>query len=296
MIDWKVSIISGFIQGITEFLPVSSSGHLVVLHNIFKLPAPQLELDIVLHAATAGSIIFVFKKDFIKLLQSNTKMLFSLFTATLPAVVTVILFNKIIETVFLQLKLVGFGFLTTAFFLVFGSIIERKKKEKKKNLTPLEKAAGFGQCLSPYKADGGLKPPSASTVRERGSLTELTPAKAVFIGLAQALAVLPGFSRSGLTISTALAIGISREESVRFSFMLSTIAVCGACIFKIKELGVLNSQISYFNLIVSSLAAFAIGILAIKIVFRVVLSGKWHFFAIYCVLMSIFVFVYRSCL
>jgi len=165
-VTWYISVLSGIIQGLTEFLPVSSSGHLVVLHNFFGMETSRLEFDILLHVGTLVSIVFVFYRDIIEILTSNLKTLGLLIIATLPAVIFVFLFNQHIETAFGGVKYVGAGLLVTALFLTIASLYDKFTKNKRQ--------------------------------------TRFGAGNAFLIGISQALAVFPGISRSGLTISTAL--------------------------------------------------------------------------------------------
>ena len=241
--SWYISIISGLIQGLTEFLPVSSSGHLVILHHFFKIPESRLEFDIFLHLGTLGSIIFVFYKDIIRILTTDIRTFGLLVIASIPAAILALFFDKQIEATFSQLKFVGFGLLITALFLIVGSLAEKFSRKDRKKINFLD---------------------------------------AILVGVSQALALFPGISRSGLTISTALTNGLSKEEAVKFSFLLAILAISGACIFKIKIFNFANLGYSPLNIILGTITAFIVGILAIKIVLKVILAQKWYFFAIYC--------------
>ncbi|MFH1857048.1 MAG: undecaprenyl-diphosphate phosphatase [Candidatus Omnitrophota bacterium] len=252
--NWYISLLSGLIQGLTEFLPISSSGHLVIFHHFFNLPAEvQLEFDIFLHIGTLGSVLFVFHKDIIKLLTVNKKTLLLLIAATIPAVIAALFFDKKIESAFNSPKFVGFGLLITAVFLLIGSMAEKFRKIKKHNVT-------FPQ--------------------------------AILIGISQALAILPGLSRSGLTISTALTGGIVKKEAVRFSFLMAIFAISGACVFKIHHL---STQIlrNYFpDIAIGVVTSFVVGILAIKLVFKAISTRKWYIFSIYCALIGTIIVLY----
>lgn len=250
--NWYISFISGLIQGLTEFLPVSSDGHLVLFHNFFTMPSGELEFDILLHFGTMGSIVFVFYKDIIEMLTVERRNIALLIAATIPAGIAAILFDEKIEQAFGSARIAGFGLLVTACFLFVGSIAEKSAK-KKERVTFLD---------------------------------------AVLIGATQALAMLPGISRSGLTISTALFRGISKKQSVKFSFLMAVFAISGAYFFKIKDCHFAELGISPLNIIIGITTAFLVGILAIKLVFKAILAEKWHFFAIYCALLGISVLIF----
>jgi undecaprenyl-diphosphatase len=250
--NWYLSILSGVVQGLTEFLPISSSGHLVILHHFFKMPKPQMEFDIFLHVGTLGAVIFVFYKDIIKIFTANIKILALLIIATIPACILAIFFNEKIEATFNQVKFVGIGLLVTAFFLVVSSIVENFKEKRKEKINFLD---------------------------------------AILIGISQALALFPGFSRSGLTISTALSLGISREEAVKFSFLLAILAISGAFVFKINSFNIGNMGVSFLNIILGTVVSFFVGILAIKIVLKTILAGKWYIFGIYCAFLGFLILI-----
>lgn len=236
----------------TEFLPVSSSGHLVLLHNFFKMPSAQLEFDIFLHLGTLGSIVFVFYKDIIEMLTVERRNIALLITATIPAGVVAILFDEKIEQAFSDVRFVGLALLVTAFFLFVGSLAEKSGKK-----------------------------------RERVTFLD-----AVLIGISQAIAILPGVSRSGLTISTALFRGISKKQAVKFSFLMAVFAIGGAYFLKARNCNFAGLGISPLNIIIGMLTAFIVGVLAIKLVFKAVLADKWHFFAIYCALLGVSVLIF----
>lgn len=250
--NWYISFISGLIQGLTEFLPVSSSGHLVLLHHFFKMPSAQLEFDIFLHIGTLGAVVFVFYKDIIEMLTVEKRNMVLLIVATIPAAITAILFDEKIEQAFSHVRFVGFALLLTAFFLFVASLAEKSLKKR-------EKVSFFD---------------------------------AVLIGLSQALAILPGVSRSGLTISTALFRGISKKQAVKFSFLMAVFAIGGAYFLKVKNCNFANIGISPLNIIVGVMTAFLVGVLAIKLVFKALLADKWHFFAIYCAVLGVSVLTF----
>lgn len=221
------ALILGIIQGITEFLPISSSGHLILVENALGLHIESLKsFDIALHLGTLFAILIYFKNDFLNLgknaLQGKFEHIGWLVLATLPAVIVGAYYRDSIDTLFrnpMSVAIVLF-----VFSLVF---IIAEKYPRTKNI-PL---------IQPEK-------------------TRLGNAKRIlFIGVMQALALIPGISRSGATISAGLMLGVERARSARFSFLLGAIAISGASVIGFKDL--LSDTTTYFELPI-----FTVGILS----------------------------------
>ena len=206
----KVSIFLGFVQGLTEFLPVSSSGHLVIAPYLFQFEDPGLAFDVALHLGTLAAVLGFFWRDWLNLLsqakdlmtgskkasyKDSPKLLF-LILGTIPAAVFGLLFEKWAEYYFRHPIVVAINLSFFAYLLL---------KQDQKNHT-------------------------------RTDLSTITAKEAFFIGLAQALAIIPGVSRSGITITAALALGFKRQEAARFSFLLSAPIIAGAGILKAKTI------------------------------------------------------------
>lgn len=235
------AIISGTVQGLTEFLPVSSSGHLVILHKLMGLEEPQLVFDIFLHIGTLAAIFIVFWKDIIEAVTVKRKIGFFILMATAVTVLFVLFFDKGIESAFGNVKMVGTMLVVTGIWLILGSFLR------------------FGS--------GGI-----------------SGFKAILIGLAQGIAVMPGISRSGVTISTGLFLGLDSQAAARFSFLLAIPAIIGAALFKMKGPVLTGfSPIYLIGLITSCI----IGVLSLKLLLRVLYKNKFHLFGIYCILIGI---------
>ncbi len=245
------AIILGILQGLTEFLPVSSSGHIELGKAFLDVEqADSLLFSLVVHGATVLSTILVFGKDILKLLEGlfqfswnkETKYLCLLIASAIPLAFLGLFFQEHINRLFSgNLLLVGAMLIVTALLL---------------QLTRLEKEQN----------------------------TELSFSKVLVIGLAQALAVVPGISRSGATISTALALGIVREEAARFSFLMVLLPILGANTIQCMSLLDSSSSagISTSALIAGFFAAFISGLVACKMMIALVKKGKVIYFSIYC--------------
>ena len=239
-------IILAIVQGLTEFLPVSSSGHLVILQNL--LPGffePGILLEVVLHAGTLVAVLFFFRQrlgSFLKI-----RFLWLLFIGTLPAVAVGLLLKNQIEILFQSVRTVG------AALIVSGIINFLVDKFRIKDLNLRSKSA-------------------------------------FVIGLAQALAIIPGLSRSASTILAATAQGVNKKEAVEFSFLLSVPAVFGAAVLELWSSN-LVAVIDWPIYLVGFLTAVVFGYLAIVLVFRFIAKSNFKYFAYYCCLLGLAVLV-----
>jgi undecaprenyl-diphosphatase len=241
------------VQGITEFLPVSSSGHLVIAQHFLSWNRDNVLLDVTLHLGTAAAIIWVFRNDIRALVQgffskdpakrrSSSRMAVFLVLGSVPAAVAGLVFKDFFERMFLDARSTGVLFFVTAAFLF------------------------------------------ASALRKRAS-APLDAPKAVAIGFAQALAILPGVSRSGTTISTALLVGTDRKEAGRFSFLLGLPAILGAAILEMR--GVSATSLPAGLLSAAFAISLVVGVAALKLLLRFVDRGQLHYFGYYLVALGI---------
>lgn len=255
------AIILGIIQGLTEFLPVSSSGHLELAKVILgdnSVPEESMLMTVVLHGATALSTIVVFRKDILDLVKglfqfkNNEEFKFSLniVVSMIPAAIIGVLFNDEIEAFFGgQVLLVGTMLLVTAVLLIFAD----KAKQTDKKV--------------------GVK-------------------HALMIGISQAIAILPGISRSGATISTSVMLGIDREKSARFSFLMVVPLILGKMAKDILDgaFDTMNGSLLTYG--VGFVAAFITGIVACTWMIKLVKKSKLKYFAYYCLAVGVIAIVY----
>jgi undecaprenyl-diphosphatase len=251
------AIILGIIQGLTEFLPVSSSGHVEIGTELFGVSTSENLLFItVIHSATALSTIVVYRKDIgtilkdVLLLKYNESTAFSLkiLFSTIPVTILVIFFKDEVENLFGgRIALVGSMLVITSILLLFANFARNYKKD-------------------------------------------ISFLKAFLIGIAQALAVMPGISRSGATISTSLMLGVDKEKATRFSFLMVLIPIIGAMLLDIISMmkePVLSRGISIPMLLAGFMAAFITGIAACKWMISIVKRDKLLYFAIYCFIVGL---------
>ena len=254
---WIDALILGIIQGLTEFLPVSSSGHLeigVVLMGINS--TNNLLFALIVHMATCLSTIFVFNKDILLLIKGllklewndSSKFVLKIIISMIPVGIVGLLFENEIEALFTgDLFLVGGMLLVTSILLFIPHYFSQE-------------------------------------------IGEVTFGKSLIIGLAQSIAILPGISRSGSTIAVALVLGVSREKAAKFSFLMVLLPIIGASILKIKkyiEFPDLEPEINTLALFLGFMAAFISGYLACRWMVKIVKKGKLIYFSIYCFILGL---------
>ena len=250
------SIVLGIIQGLTEFLPVSSSGHLELAKYFLgddSMAEESMLMTVTLHAATALSTLLIFRKDVAGilrgLLQFQVEMkqfAFSLkiVLSMIPAALVGLLFEEQMEILFSrQILLVG------AMLIITGLLL--------------------------YLAD-----------RARNTNKKVSYGNAIVIGLAQAVAILPGISRSGATISTSVLLGIDREKAARFSFLMVVPLILGKMAKDILDGNLSQSSVDFFPLLIGFIAAFLTGAVACVWMIKLVKRSKLYYFSIYCFIVA----------
>ncbi len=272
--SWLEALILGVIQGLTEFLPVSSSGHLTILSNLFGLEGESnLTMIVVLHVATVLSTLFILWKEVVWIfkdlfsrqswksysgLNDGTKYAINILISMIPVGIVGFFFKDAVEEIFGSgLLIVGIMLLVTASLLAFSYFAKPRQREN----------------ISGWHA--------------------------FIIGIGQALAVMPGLSRSGTTIATGLLLGNKKEKIAQFSFLMVIPPVLGEALLDVMDIiqngfGSAMSGISPVALIVGFIAAFITGCLACKWMINVVKKGKLIWFAVYCLIVGIFAIIYSQ--
>jgi undecaprenyl-diphosphatase len=321
------AIALGVIQGITEFFPVSSSGHLVLVPFLFKWDYIPVYYSVILHFATLLSLVTVFYKDigqiikafftglFVKnVRKSNSHFKLSLFiiVASIPGVITGYFLQDRIEEFFSKPLYVSLFLLVTAAFLFvgeyFGKMSEKRNgalnPEISSNINPAlegssQKNSGLNSMVKDYgpeinKQEFKTKENNSGTNFINSRFKRLNFISAAVIGVGQAIAILPGISRSGSTISFARLFGIKREDCVRFSMLLSIPITFGAFVLEsYKSYNVVLSQDVHaiINIVIGFVFAYITGLFAIKFLLKFTRSKNLNYFAIYCIVISAIVFV-----
>ena len=264
------ALILGVVQGITEFLPVSSSGHLVLLQKIFGIQEPVLLFDTLVHVGTLAAVCVVLWQDIWAILKKIIQP-FTLYIiiATIPAVIAALVFKKQIEGAFVSASFLGFSFLITSGLL------------------------GFSEFLSRRAGKSGGQEVKTSAIADMGEY-KMTWPDALVIGLFQAIALVPGISRSGATLSGGLFRRLERNFIVRFSFLLSIPAILGALVFQIKDLGKAGpSGIEIAPLVVGTASAAVVGFFSIRWMLKIIRERSLLGFAVYTGVLGLLVLIDR---
>lgn len=249
MVTILEAVVLGIVQGITEWLPVSSSGHLVIFQQLFDIEAPVI-FDLMLHIGSLFVVLFVFWKDAKRVLLSifnddkdGKKLLLLLIFASIITAIIGFLFEDFFKSLFTSLFAVGIALIVTALLLFSVRWFDKKPK---KDMNTLD---------------------------------------AFFVGLMQGVAIIPGISRSGSTISTALLRGIDRESAVRFSFLLFIPAVIGATILEFNEFSSINVELLPF--VVGTIASMVISYISIKLLIKIIHKQRFYLFGWYCLVVGL---------
>ena len=266
------SIIIGFVQGVGEFLPISSSGHLVIMYQLFNITGDTVLLSIFLHIATLFSVFYVYRAQIIKLIKNplcKTNKL--LLVATIPTVIIAIILKKFITSSF-EGNFVIFGFLITAVVLGFADYY-------------MENQPSFGGSEYYIKSKNQIICRNKALTTVTRDITDIgLNYKQVFLmGVAQGVACFPGISRSGSTIATGLFVKGNKGEVTTFSFLLSIPVIIGSLIFSIFDMSTSAMKIDTFNLISACLISFLVGIFSIGLIDRMVKKQKLSYFSFYLI-------------
>ena len=249
------AIILGIFQGITEFIPISSSGHLIVLQRVFGMEEPALTFDIIVHLGTLMAIVVVFWADIVAIVKNPFgKMARLLIIGTIPAVIAGFFLHSIMETHFRTGIWLAAAFTLTGVLLLLADRFTAGYKEER----------------------------------------DITWFDALFIGCCQALAIPPGISRSGTTITGSLTRGLKRETAARFSFLLAIIAIAGAGVLETVEViqdGARIDAIGVTPLIVGFIVSAIVGYFSIRLLLRLIKACKLRYFSFYLWVLAALIFV-----
>lgn len=271
--DWIDALILGIVQGLAEYLPISSSGHLEIFRDILNINIAGddiLEFDVMLHAATVLSTIVILWKEFYPLCKSfftvkldyNFYYVCKILVSCIPVAIVGIYFKDFVESLFGgSLLVVGICLCVTALLLAFAYFFRTRP-------------------MMLNKLSGKYSEPR-----------DITWIDAFVIGVAQAIAVLPGLSRSGTTIATGILLGDKREKVASFSFLMVIIPILGEALLDLKDMvggaADVEAGVSGLCLAIGFIASFVVGCIACKWMLNLVKKGKLIWFALYCIVMGI---------
>jgi len=263
------AVILGVVQGLTEFFPVSSSGHLVIFQQLFGLREPALLFDVCVHVGTLLAVVAYFYKDiermalaffrFLKTLAAggakraaasgdpDLKMVALILVGTVPTGLLGFGFHQVADQLFASLLVVGLALLLTTGLLLATRLVKAKGRD----------------------------------------ILAFTVLGAVVVGVAQGLAVIPGVSRSGATIAACLILGLNRDTAARFSFLLSIPAILGALILSLVSGSDTWGEFTAATLILGTLVSAGVGYAALATLIKIVRHGRLYYFAPYCLLLGL---------
>ena len=266
--DWLDAIILGLVQGLTEFLPVSSSGHLAIGKEILGIEySGDLVFEVTVHAATVLATIVVFRKEIWKLLgglfkfkyNDETDYIAKLCVSMIPVFVVGMFFKDQVEAAFDSMRVVGFSLLATAVLLTLSDWLSGRV--------------------------------SAAAKQTRNGISFW---QALLVGIGQACAVLPGLSRSGTTISTGLLCGVKREKMAQFSFLMVLVPILGETFLDLVGGDMAASSIGSLSLLLGFAAAFVSGFFACRIMISLVRRAQLKWFGLYCALVGLAVLIWMA--
>lgn len=289
--EWFEAILLGLLQGLTEFLPVSSSGHLQIGKELLGIDTSgDLVFEVVVHAATVLSTIVVFRKQIWELLKSlfvkdglfrsiahpskfndGTDYVLKILLSMIPVFIVGMFFKDAVEGLFgSSIHVVAGALLATAALLL------------------LSDNAGkiFGRCCRRCKCA------EADAVSDKGRRNGISYWQAFVVGLGQAIAVIPGLSRSGTTIATGLLCGVKRDVVAQFSFLMVLIPILGEAFLEIVGGDMASSTVGALPLVLGFISAFVAGLFACKVMIALVKKTKLGWFALYCAVVAVLIFVF----
>lgn len=242
-------IFIGIIQGITEFLPISSSGHIVLFGSLFELDNLIL-ISIVAHIGTLFAVLFCYRKRIFEIVRHpfKDKTFLHLIIATIPSIIIVLLFNTFLEDNFSTKSLV-WGFIISAILLIIADL-------KKESVKPITKRS------------------------------------ALYMGISQGLALLPGISRSGSTLTCGLLVGVNKNEALDFSFLMSIPIIIASAVYESFKLIKYQLTINWLGIFIVMITSFVFGILSIKIMLKTIKKNKLYYFSIYLVVLSLILVIF----
>ena len=274
----------GLVQGLTEFLPVSSSGHLIRGKELLGIEsADDLVFEVLVHAATVLSTIVVFRKQLWNLIRGvfrfryndETDYVLKICVSMIPVFVVGVFFKDFVEGLFQSILVVGVALMCTAVLLF---------------LSDLASGSLFGKSRRVAASESG--PVRASLSERRGYRNGISYWQAFVVGLGQALAVVPGLSRSGTTISTGLLCGVRRDVMAQFSFLMVMIPILGESFLQLVGGEMTASSVAPLSLVLGFLAAFLSGLFACRVMIALVKRARLSWFAIYCAAVAILIFIF----
>ncbi len=271
LMEWYEAIILGLVQGLTEFLPVSSSGHLVIGRELLGIGGSgDLVFEVTVHTATVLSTIVVFRKQIWSLLKGlfgfryndETDYILKICVSMIPVFIIGVFFKSYVEGLFESVFVVGIALVMTAVLLFFSDMASNPRGR-------------MASCAPANTARNGI-----------------SYWQALAVGIAQAFAVIPGLSRSGTTISVGLICGVKRDVMAQFSFLMVLVPILGEAFLQLVGGEMSDSSIGAMPLLFGFLSAFVSGLFACKVMIALVKKARLTWFALYCAIVAMLIFIF----
>ena len=268
--EWFEAIILGLLQGLTEFLPVSSSGHLIIGKELLGIEAADdLVFEVLVHAATVLSTIVVFRKQLWDLLKGffkfknndQTDYVLKICVSMIPVFIVGVFFKDFVEGLFQSIFVVGIALVCTSLLLFFSDMVSGPRRK-----VSLSERKNYRNGISYWQA--------------------------FVVGLSQAVAVVPGLSRSGTTISTGLRCGVRRDVMAQFSFLMVLVPILGEAFLQLVGGDMGSSAIGALPLVLGFLSAFVSGLFACKVMIALVKKARLSWFGVYCAVVALLIFIF----
>jgi undecaprenyl-diphosphatase len=245
--SWLELVTAALIQGATEFLPVSSSGHLALVHHVWGVAEPTLTVDLLLHVGTTAAVIVAYWHTLVRWCTERGRDMLMLCVAMVPTAIVGLLLRSVASLATMHVRWVGAGLVCTGLLVYVGNRL------------------------------------GSRVAQHGGGSPDMTWQQVLLIGVAQGCAVMPGLSRSGMTISAALGMGITPKRAVEFSLLLSIPAILGASLIEVVRSGSVLQGVSVPQALTALLLTFSIGWVCIRVLQHVVSWYRLAPFAGYCV-------------
>ncbi len=267
--EWFEAIILGLVQGLTEFLPVSSSGHLVIGREILGVEeSGDLVFEVAVHAATVLSTIVVFRHQIWKLLKGlfrfkyndETDYILKICVSMIPVFIIGVFFKSFVEGLFDSLFVVGVALVMTAILLTLSDMASNPRRQVQLQAPDYRNGISYWQAFA--------------------------------VGLGQAFAVIPGLSRSGTTISVGLVCGVRRDVMAQFSFLMVLVPILGEAFLQIVGGEMTGSSIGTLPIVLGFISAFLSGLFACKVMIALVRKARLTWFALYCAVVALMIFIF----
>lgn len=269
--EWFEAILLGLVQGLTEFLPVSSSGHLVIGKELLGIEASDdLVFEVMVHAATVLSTIVIFRKQIWDLLKGlflfryndQTDYILKICVSMIPVFIVGVFFKDQVTGLFGSLTGVAAALAVTAVLLLFSDLASNPRR----SVPGLSERKQYRNGISYWQAFA--------------------------VGIGQAFAVAPGLSRSGTTISTGLICGVRRDVMAQFSFLMVLVPILGEAFLEVTGGEMAGSSIGALPLALGFISAFVSGLFACKVMIALVKKARLSWFALYCAIVSVLLFIF----